>query len=256
MPRNEKPGMGAGSSNRDFDRKRYQNTPFPCPPQVGNHRLPCPQCDRGARDTALSVTVEDGGPIVWLCFRCGFRGAAGHKWTPGEIPVRRRKPKPRPRAKEVFAATGDPSPDHPYLVRKGIRPHFARQTGDRLALPLIQPGQIVGVQYIGPDGSKRFLKGSTIVGAYYFLGDPTLGARIIIAEGFATAASLHEATGDAVLVAYAASNLKTVAQGWKNTRPDAEFIIAGDDDPAGRKAAQEAARAVGGRVALPVREAA
>lgn len=41
---------------------------------VGDHRLPCPVCDRGPRDTALSVTVKPEGGMVAHCFRCGFVG--------------------------------------------------------------------------------------------------------------------------------------------------------------------------------------
>ncbi len=40
----------------------------------GTQRVPCPECDRGPKDTALSITVEHDG-AVWQCFRCGWRGA-------------------------------------------------------------------------------------------------------------------------------------------------------------------------------------
>jgi putative DNA primase/helicase len=42
----------------------------------GNHRLPCPECNKSAKDTALSVTVQDDRSVVWVCFRCGWKGAA------------------------------------------------------------------------------------------------------------------------------------------------------------------------------------
>lgn len=45
--------------------------------EPGNHRLPCPECDRGPKDTALSVTVEVGGHYVAHCFRCGFTAHSG-----------------------------------------------------------------------------------------------------------------------------------------------------------------------------------
>ena len=66
--------------------------PFAIPNRPGNHRIPCPQCGRGPRDTALSVTVEPDGRAVFLCFRCGFKGADG-EFQRGEIQPRR-KPKP------------------------------------------------------------------------------------------------------------------------------------------------------------------
>lgn len=40
---------------------------------IGLHRMPCPECDRGNRDTALAVTVEHDG-VVWYCHRCQFTG--------------------------------------------------------------------------------------------------------------------------------------------------------------------------------------
>ena len=42
---------------------------------IGNHRKPCPQCDKGPRDTALGIAIDADGSIVWNCFRCGFAGA-------------------------------------------------------------------------------------------------------------------------------------------------------------------------------------
>ena len=42
---------------------------------VGDHRLPCPVCDRGPRDKALSVTVKPDGGMVAHCFRCGATSA-------------------------------------------------------------------------------------------------------------------------------------------------------------------------------------
>lgn len=42
---------------------------------AGNHRLACPECNKSQRDTALSVTVRDDRSAVWVCFRCGWKGA-------------------------------------------------------------------------------------------------------------------------------------------------------------------------------------
>ena len=61
----------------------------------GTQRLPCPECDRGPRDTALSVTIKDDGS-VWLCHRCRFRGAihGGESFArpPQTRPVKRAEP--------------------------------------------------------------------------------------------------------------------------------------------------------------------
>lgn len=42
----------------------------------GEHRIPCPECARKPSDKTLGVTV-DNDRVVWHCFRCGIRGAAG-----------------------------------------------------------------------------------------------------------------------------------------------------------------------------------
>ncbi len=232
--------------------------PFPIPARPGNHRLACPQCDKGPRDQALSVTVEPDGHVVYLCFRCGLSGANG-QINRGEIQTRRRlKPEPEritrhERAHVLINQSIQADPGHSYFIKKGIQPHGARQLDDRLVLPIMQPALLVGLQFISPCGGKKFLTGSRIRGSYWFLGDPVSawpGGQIVIAEGFATAASIHEATGWPALISYTANNMKNVAQDWHKSLPEAEFIIAADDDPAGGKAAQEAAQAVGGRMML------
>ena len=43
--------------------------------RIGKHRLPCPECDKGPKDTALSVAVRADGSAVWWCWRCHLRAA-------------------------------------------------------------------------------------------------------------------------------------------------------------------------------------
>lgn len=43
---------------------------------AGTQRLPCPACGRGPRDSALAITVNPDGTVVWVCHRCGFKGCA------------------------------------------------------------------------------------------------------------------------------------------------------------------------------------
>jgi len=76
---------------------------------------------------------------------------------------------------------------------------------------------------------------------------------ILIAEGFATAASLHEATGHQVFIAFDAGNLVNVAKIIRAKNPDAEIIICGDNDLSGvgQKAARSAALACGGKYIIP-----
>jgi putative DNA primase/helicase len=88
---------------------------------------------------------------------------------------------------------------------------------------------------------------------YRIDGDPD---RIIIGEGFATLASIHEATGATVIIAFDAGNLLAVAEAVRKQFHDTDVIIAADDDwktkgNPGRAKATEAARAIGARLAIP-----
>lgn len=80
---------------------------------------------------------------------------------------------------------------------------------------------------------------------------------VYIAEGWATAKSISTALDTPVVVAFDTSNIKMVAEIWRQKQPEAEIYICGDDDRfnergnVGKKAAQAAAEAVGGYVVLP-----
>lgn len=86
------------------------------------------------------------------------------------------------------------------------------------------------IQCIKPDGTKRFLKGGQTKGCYYRI-DGALPA--LVAEGFATAATVHHATGRAVYVAFSAGNMPTVTEAIKEIG-----AVAADAGPAGLKAAE------------------
>ncbi len=148
--------------------------------------------------------------------------------------------------------------DHPYLTRKRIKPHNLRQLSDVLLVPLFADGRLVNIQRIEPDGSKRFLFGGQVRGAYAALGCIDPGQPLYIVEGWATGATIHAETGAAVACAMNAGNLKPVAQALRAKYGDSQqIIIAGDDDRMtagnpGRTAATAAALAIGAEVAFPV----
>ena len=111
------------------------------------------------------------------------------------------------------------------------------------------------MQTIAPDGTKLFLRGARKGGLFHVLGEP--GDDLVIAEGFATAASTREATGLPVVIAFDAGNLKPVAKSIRAWLPLARIVIAADDDHAtdgnpGLTKAQAAAELIGGNVAVPV----
>ena len=148
------------------------------------------------------------------------------------------------------------SPEHPYLVAKGVRSYGLRQRGAELLVPLYLDGRLVNLQRIAPDGGKRFLFGGRIKGTYSPLGIIQPGAVLCICEGWATGASLHQHGGYAVAAAMNAGNLMPAAMGLRSRYPAQPIVVAGDDDRLtdgnpGRAAANTAAAAVGGEVAFP-----
>lgn len=136
------------------------------------------------------------------------------------------------RARHDFALADLPRPDHPYLARKGIKAHHLRQLGNVLLAPICWRGDVVNLQRIAADGSKRFLPGGRITGCYCPFGRIEAGVELLIVEGIATAASLHEQTGKPVAAALSAGNLLAVGEELKHRYPDAVLVIAGDDDRA------------------------
>ena len=141
---------------------------------------------------------------------------------------------------------------HPYLIAKRVLALGIRRNGDSLMIPVRQGRIITSIQYIKPDGQKRFLPNATVQGGYHPIGVPK--GKIYIAEGYATAATVHMATGEAVAVAFDCGNLIHAATTLRARLPWADFIFAADDDPSGigEEHAHAAAAAVGGRVILPM----
>jgi len=151
--------------------------------------------------------------------------------------------------------------DHPYLAVKRIQPHGARlsiyQGRASLVIPIFGDSGLTSLQFIEADGSKRFLPGGEIKGGFFGIGmaGVTLSepGKILICEGFATGASLHEWYGEPVVVTFNAGNLEPVAKVIRALYPSADIIICGDKDESGvgQKAARAAALAVGGKYLLP-----
>ena len=56
-------------------------------------RAPCPVCDRGPKDTALSVTVDERGTVSY-CHRCGYSRAENFERRPAFIPAPSSSDKP------------------------------------------------------------------------------------------------------------------------------------------------------------------
>ena len=153
-------------------------------------------------------------------------------------------------------AAATPCTQHAYLTTKGVQAHGEKvDSAGSLIVPMRDTaGKLHSLQTITPDGDKRFLFGGLVKGCYHSIGKPV--CLLIVCEGYATGASIHESTGDAVAVAFNAGNLKPVALALRAKYPHLKIIIAADDDHQttgnpGPTKARAAAQAVGALVAVP-----
>lgn len=155
-----------------------------------------------------------------------------------------------------------PAIKHDYLTAKGIDAHGTRVNAEGwLLTPLIgQDGQVQCLQAIAPDGQKQFPFRGTVTGGFFILGGKVseTSEPVMIAEGFATAASVQQATGRVTICTYNGANMVAVSKFFAERYSAKSFVIAGDDDHqnkdnAGIKSAMAAADAVKGEYVLPVR---
>lgn len=237
------------------------------------------RCDakgRGGKDDAAYLLYLDGIPAGGFeNWRDGlgwqnWRADVGRTVTPAEEAAHRAKIEAARRQREAEEATrkaearerasllwagAPPSAGHAYLTRKGIAANGARMHRGNLVLPIRDAAEVLhSLQFIGADGGKRFLTGGHIRGCYFAIGRPD--GVLCISEGFATGASIHEATGYAVAVAFDAGNLQPVAKALRVKFPGLRLILCADDDyrtdgNPGQTKAKEAAQAVDGLLAVP-----
>jgi len=156
-------------------------------------------------------------------------------------------------AARIWEQANPADPDHPYLRRKRVQPFDIRQDGKgRLVIPVYGPdGSLQSLQTIDGDGNKRFLSGGRMAAGRFWLRKD--GDRILVGEGYATAASLAEAIPDAaVVMAFSAGNLKQVAQDIRKANPTAEVVLCADNDESGvgQAKAEEAARGIDAAVVV------
>jgi phage/plasmid primase-like uncharacterized protein/KaiC/GvpD/RAD55 family RecA-like ATPase len=155
----------------------------------------------------------------------------------------------------IWSQAGAASPEHPYLQRKGIQPNGARITGDgRLMVPLYNlDGELSSIQYIAGDGDKKYHPGGQTGSMFWFVGSTDDASTLYIAEGFATAATIAEVTGQPCAVAYSASNLVPVTGILKAAHPALDICIVADNDISGvgQRYAEQASAKFGVRMTTP-----
>lgn len=147
-----------------------------------------------------------------------------------------------------------PVTDHQYLTSKRVKPHDTRLHYDSLVIPIYDETKwLVNLQFIAPNGEKRFLSGAKKKGCFSSIGASNDLKILLLCEGWATGASLYEETGQCVVIALDAGNLLPVAQAVRRMFPYVSIIVCGDNDLSGvgQKAAKEAANEVNGRFIIP-----
>ncbi|WP_137820942.1 toprim domain-containing protein [Pseudomonas sp. D(2018)] len=238
------------------------------------HRFHVPGDKAGSRN-GWYVLFADG--IVSGCFG-SWKTGSSHTWSSREpasaleaeqvrqrieqarrqrgAEQHRRQQDAAERATQLWRDARRADPTHPYLAAKGCRSHGLRQLGDVLLVPLTLNGQLVNLQRIGPDGSKRFLSAGRVKGCFSPLGIIAASQPLCLCEGWATGATIHEDTGHPVACAMNAGNLLPVGLELRRRYPDAVLIVAGDDDRQtegnpGKTAAIKAAATLGCGLVLP-----
>ncbi len=167
------------------------------------------------------------------------------------------------RAQERWENARPADSSHPYLLTKNVNPYSLRVEGENLLIPCyrfddetVSP-TISTLQTISPSGEKLFMAGGTKKDSFYEIkSKESPKDLLILCEGFATGASIFEATGISTLVCFDAGNLPTVAELIRAKYPDFKLIIAADDDwkknpNIGLVKAKEAALKVGGYLSVP-----
>ena len=258
------------------------------------HRVPLIGRNGGDLDGAYCGYLDER-PAGWMQnFSAGEKTtwvATGHTLTKEQLEAQRaeiaRKREERQRlileqqqktAREAhteWIAHDWASADNPYLQAKGVQPFGVREDVDgTLLVPVMTVDkELRGLQTISPEGEKRFMYGMEKNGNFHMIADPDKDlskdlaqGEIILAEGYATGATLHMATEKPVAVAFDAGNLEPVANKLREKFPNAAITICADNDHQhtrktpdgvepwnkGVELAQRAAQEVGGKVVAPI----
>lgn len=239
----------------------------PCPACGGKTRYRFDNKDNRGTYFCSHCGAGTGLDLVMKVNQCGAREAAELVAEAMALPMPEPKPaREKPQtdiAGKVAALVAKASPGQSaYLASKGLQCPFPMLSDGSLLLVLKNgAGATTGAQVIKPDGSKRLVAGTVKKGSFCVVNSGEMPETVIIAEGLATALSVQQFRPDATIIAAIdAGNLLPVSQVIRQRYPDAQIIIAADNDikpgepNTGKSAAEKAAKAVSGRVALPQSE--
>lgn len=249
---------------------------FRCDDQQGKGTWFCNVCRAGdgfsliekARSMNYSEVLKEVGAVVGLSADSKITEADRQKWRETaerlkkeqELKELREEQSAAKRAKRTWESKSVDR-DCPYLDRKQVKNYGCKVNGKgNLIIPLFDiHGNIWNIQEIHADGHKPYLYGARLDFCFYMIGEVTDPNQIIcFVEGYATGASVYEATGRTTVVTFQSSNVDKVASEIRKLHPNARFVYCADDDShsnppdAGLKAANKAVAAAGGIVILPI----
>lgn len=204
---------------------------------------------------AYKVYVRDGGDF-------DFKTVAEHQRVLDDLQEKAnrqqsfRQETARIEAQKIWSEAGDSKADsqklHAYVSRKNLDSHYGGGVyKGRFVLPVMDvEGKIWGLQYVSDDGKKMFHTGTKKKGNFFSIGNYLDDEPIFFAEGFATAASIHELTGRQSVVCFDAGNISPVVQNFRNIYPRAHLVVAADADIIGLSKAHKASANVSGLISV------
>ncbi|PPB87764.1 primase-helicase zinc-binding domain-containing protein [Acinetobacter soli] len=246
---------------------------FRCDDKQGKGTWICSQCNAGdgfelivkSRGYTHSEVLKEVGAILGLSADSTVTDADRQKWKDDEdkrrlqeeIDIRKAQEAAAKRAERLWKGKSVDR-DCPYFDRKQIKNHSCKINGKGNALVSAQDidGKIWNVQEIHSDGTKLFLAGGRINGCFHVIGEILQANQIVcISEGYATGASIYEATGHTTIIAFQSGNIDKVGIAIRSKYPELQLVYCADDDSAtldaGLKAANKAVAATGGIIVLP-----
>lgn len=248
---------------------------FRCDDKQGKGTWICNQCGAGdgfelivkSRGYTHSEVLKEVGAILGLSADSTVTDADRQKWKDDEekrrlqeeIDIRKAQEAAAKRAERTWK-TKSADRDCPYLERKQVKNYGCKINGKgNLLVPLFDiDGKLWNIQEIHADGYKPFLGGGRVSACFYVIGEITDKTLVIgFAEGYATGASIHEATAIVVVIVFNSGNMDKVAKEFRKKYPNIQFVFFTDDDShsdppdAGLKASNKAVAATGGIIVLP-----
>lgn len=248
---------------------------FRCDDKLGKGSWICNQCNVGdgfsliekSRGMNYSEVLTEVGAVLGLSAETKVTDEDRKRWKEkaeaqtkaAELEERKAQEAAAKRAARIWGYKSTDR-DCPYLERKQVKNYGCRINGKgNLIVPLFdKDGKIWNVQEIHADGYKPYLSGGRVSSCFYIIGQVVEQDQLIcIAEGYATAASIHEATGLVTVLAFQSGNIDKVGKEIRSLHPYARLVYCADDDShseppdAGLKAANKAVAATGGIVILP-----